>query len=189
MPIYNYTVPGGGEAKVDTDSEMYLAKVNWLETNSPATHWVAEEIIGVGVGGHVAMPQGMVIFYKGELSVMLSSYLLHISPNVALPEIYSNLAPGEPLPSPFPRWDDGTPAPDIDPVGPKWPVKGSGIWHVSSQFVEADWPMGSPPFTKKDETGLDRAFYRTKVRGTSAPSGTVGGGATYVPAWTDRKPA
>lgn len=188
--IYDYTpFNTGDDSLLDTESPGFLGRLNWLQLNSPARSWEISEIIGIGVGGFKAYPQAVVIFHgdNGRF-VQVDGFLCDRWPNVALPELYQTLTPEKPLPNPFPKYNP-VPVPAVDPVGDPWPQKGPNIWHVSAAFIDTQWPHGGPPFSKRVADGRDVTFYRTTVRGTSAPSGTVGGGAMWVPAWTDKKPA
>jgi len=182
--IYDYTDNGIPDALVDTESEYFLDRVQWIMRNSPAISYSIIEYTGSTWGSSNtpshSVTRALVQFAgpAGQYSAH-DAYLLQCSPEVTLVGIYSDF--GMQAPNPVPQFDDSV-EPETDPVGPPWPEKGSNIWHVSAQYVASAWPQGSQ-FTRNVE-GLDRTFTRTSVRGKSAPSGTVGGSATYVPAWT-----
>lgn len=188
MPIYDYTDNGTPDALVNTDSQAFQDRLDYLMLNSPATTYEVGEYTGSSWGNASnpvsrSFTRGIVHFHgDGGKYSGHDAYLIQQSPEVTLAGIYSDFKVTPP--QPLPQFADHTP-PTVDPIGAPWPEKGVNIWHVSSQFDPAIWPMGCPPFVKRVD-GRDMSFYRTKVRGTSAPSGTVGGSATYVPAWTDK---
>lgn len=181
--IYDYTDNGiPDDALVDTESPGFLERVAWLQRNSPARSWEIGEYVGVGIDGK-GHARGSVTYHGDEgRFVMLDAYLLDRSPNVALPEIYSAL--GVALLSPVPQYDPAPPI-SVDPVGDPWPQRGPNIWHVSAAFDPKTWPHGGTPFSKRVD-GRDVTFYRTTVRGGTSTGQGFGGGAQWVPAWTDK---
>lgn len=184
MGIYYYTVNKDPAYSVDTDSADFIDKVNWLLRESPADSYIIMEYTGYDtVGGEGAHVRALADFRdstKPSLYSHIDCYLLSKSPDVALPEIYNHLQ--YPLPTVLPKYHP--PNDSVDPVGPPWPAKGSGIWMVSKDFNATTWPVKST-FTKLSADGITRTFYRTTVRG-SAGAATIFGGSTYVPAWADK---
>lgn len=180
---YDYTADGIDNATVDTASPGFLERVQWLLNNSPAKGYSIGEYVGIGIDGN-GHARASVTFIGDEGQVTLEAFLLDQHPNVALPEIYSNLAPGQPLPVPLPQYNS-VPAPDVDPVGDPWPEKASNIWHTSSQFDPQRWPVGAP-FTKRMSDGRDVTFYRTTVRERGSGGGPIASNIIWAPAWTDK---